>query len=118
MLLFTVFSAVFIVIPTHKRFMKFISVSAEYESLPSDAPIETRRQSIMNLQDAIDELLMEETDMTMVLDRRVGEFLDSLEQEDRAKLERRRSMPTIRTRRVSTRLMKTFSVPDHAWKID
>jgi hypothetical protein len=108
-LLFSFFNAVFIVIPTYQRYMKFLRVSAEHDSLPLDASEKQRRQSIIQLE-AAREVLVEYD-----LEDRILSFLDSLN--DKKKVERRMTLPprSMKTWR-STRMMR--SVPAHGWKKD
>ena len=104
-----IFNAVFVVIPTYQRYMKFLRVSAEHDSLPLDASEKQRRQSIVQLE-AVREVLVEYD-----LEDRILSFLDSLN--DRKKVERRMTLPprAMKTWR-STRMMR--SVLAHGWKKD
>jgi hypothetical protein len=108
-LLFSFFNTVFIVIPMHQRYMKFLRVSTEHDSLPLDASEKQRRDSIIQ-REAAREVLIE-----FDLEDRILSFLDSLN--DRKKVERRMTLPpcAFKTRR-STRMMR--SVPAHGWKED
>ncbi|KAL9185548.1 hypothetical protein ACHAXT_003325 [Thalassiosira profunda] len=111
-LLFTLFNVLCNVIPMFKRWRKFRHVVAEYEAVPSDAPMKMRRQSTMNLEAAVAELLAEEEKDPF---DRVQDFLESLERPDR-KIERRATMPPKRGRRGSVnQMMKMQSVPAHKW---
>ena len=49
------------VIPFYKRFMKFLHKSVEYESISPSEPDEKRQKSMANLEDAVAELLIEES---------------------------------------------------------
>ena len=104
-----VFNAVFVVIPTYQRYMKFLRVSAEHDSLPLAASEKQRRQSIIQLE-AAREVLVEYD-----LEDRILSFLGSLN--DRKKVERRMTLPprAMKTWR-STRMMR--SVTAHGWKKD
>ena len=108
-LLFSFFNAVFIVIPTYQRYMKFLGVSAKHIFLPLDASEKQMSQSIIQLE-AAREVLVEYD-----LEDRIMSFLDSLN--DRKKVERRMTLPprALKTWR-STRMMR--SVPAHGWKED
>jgi len=55
--LFTLFSYACCIKPYYKKWIKFLNVSAEYESLAEDATPEMRRVSIVKLDDAVAELL-------------------------------------------------------------
>ena len=50
--LFSLFNYSFCIEPYYKRFVKFMRVSAEYKSLPADAPARDRRASVVNLEAA------------------------------------------------------------------
>ena len=46
--------------PYYKKFIKFLYVSAEYESLPADVKPEIRRASIIKLDEAVAELVADD----------------------------------------------------------
>lgn len=122
--LFTFFNAMACVLPMYKRFIKFLHKSADVESLPSDASEKMKTQSMMDLEDAIDELILEDanadmqTNLVTALDARVNAFMESLE--GREKLVRRKTMPPLRKRGTwsSARMIRGLSVPASAWKED
>ena len=49
---FSGFNYMFVIAPFYKRFMKFLYVSAKYESLPADSTPEQRRSSVWEMQQA------------------------------------------------------------------
>ncbi|KAL3810178.1 hypothetical protein ACHAXA_001599 [Cyclostephanos tholiformis] len=110
--LFSFFNAAFMIIPIYQRFVKFLRVSAEYDSLPPDASEKQRRQSIIQLEAAREGLL--EFD----LEDRIMSFLDSFNH--REKVDRRQSLPprALKSWGSSARMMRHASVPAHAWKKD
>eukprot|EP00577_Skeletonema_sp_RCC1716_P023057 CAMPEP_0113376682 /NCGR_PEP_ID=MMETSP0013_2-20120614/2758_1 /TAXON_ID=2843 ORGANISM="Skeletonema costatum, Strain 1716" /NCGR_SAMPLE_ID=MMETSP0013_2 /ASSEMBLY_ACC=CAM_ASM_000158 /LENGTH=134 /DNA_ID=CAMNT_0000258777 /DNA_START=836 /DNA_END=1237 /DNA_ORIENTATION=+ /assembly_acc=CAM_ASM_000158 len=55
-LLFSLFNYALCLKPFYKKFVKFLHVSAEYESLPADASADRRRSSVMQLDLARAEL--------------------------------------------------------------
>ena len=109
--LFSLFNAVFMVIPMYKRLMKFLRVSAEHDSLPLDASEKQRRQSIIQLEAARGDL------SNFDLEDNIVSFLESLN--DRKKVERRMTVPPreMKTWR-SARMMRYASVPASGWKED
>ena len=46
--------------PYYKKFIKFLYVSAEYESLPADVKPEVRRASVIKLDEAVAELVADD----------------------------------------------------------
>jgi len=56
-LLFSLFNYALCLKPFYKKFVKFLHVSAEYESLPADASADRRRSSVMQLDLARAELI-------------------------------------------------------------
>jgi len=118
--LFSVFNAVACVIPMYQKWEKFLHKSADYESLPSDAPATQRSKMLLDLQQASNALLLEESiNQTMITEDRIRLFLDQLnERRGDDKLERRHTMKTHRGGKMamgSTRLMRGLSVPSHMW---
>jgi hypothetical protein len=110
-LLFSFFNAVGQVIPMYQRYMKFLRVSAEHESLPIGASDKVRRQSMVQLN-AATTLLLENS-----LEDRINSFLNSLE--NREKVNRRQSMPPLAVENLaSVRMMRYASVrvPTQTWK--
>lgn len=89
--LFSYFNTFFMVIPMYKKFMKFYHKSADYDSLPADAPASRRRMSAVQLEEAAAEL----TEPIDVTDR-METFLESLR--GRRKMDRRQTMPAVRGR--------------------
>ena len=88
-----------VVIPLYKRYMKFLRVSAEHESLPHDAPELQRRQSMAQL-DVASSLLLANS-----LEDRYISFFTSLE--NRKKIDRRQSMPPLAMEHLaSVRMMR------------
>ena len=79
-LLFSFFNAVFIVIPTYQRYMKFLGVSAKHIFLPLDASEKQMSQSIIQLE-ATREVLVE-----FDLEDRILSFLDSLNHKKKVKM--------------------------------
>jgi len=118
--LFSVFNAVACVIPMYQKWKKFLHKSADYESLPSDAPATQRSKMLLDLQQASSALLLEESlNQRMITEDRIRLFLDQLnERRGDAKLERRHTMKPHRKGKMamgSTRLMRGLSVPSHMW---
>lgn len=118
--LFSVFNAVACVIPMYQKWKKFLHKSADYESLPSDAPATQRSKMLIDLQQASNALLLEESiNQTMITEDRIRLFLDQFdERREDDKLERRHTMKTHRGGKMamgSTRLMRGLSVPSHMW---
>ena len=98
-LVFSLFNAFGVVIPLYERYMKFLRVSAEHESLPHDAPELQRRQSMAQL-DVASSLLLANS-----LEDRYISFLTSLE--NRKKIDRRQSMPPLAMEHLaSVRMMR------------
>jgi len=58
--LFSLFSYFVCLKPYYKKFIKFLYVSAEYESLPADAKPEARRASVIKLDAAVAELVADD----------------------------------------------------------
>ena len=104
-----------IVVSVYKRFMKFRKATAEYESLPEDAPKAKKLASQANFEQLAQELL----DETENIDPVVGIIaaLDFLE--DR-KVERRQTMPPTRMNKglsmKSMRMIRGATLPPRAWK--
>ena len=57
---FSLFSYFACVKPYYKKFIKFLYVLAEYESLPADVKPEIRRASIIKLDEAVAELVADD----------------------------------------------------------
>lgn len=99
-LVFTAFNYLLCIEPYYKRFMKFQRLSAEYQSLPEDAPVQKRRSSILTLEMAAGDIfghhqLDEELAAMFVTNRKVS---------------RRSTMPSsmkARTRRASWNLLRS-----------
>ena len=58
--LFSLFSYFVCLKPYYKKFIKFLYLSAEYESLPADAKPEVRRASVIDLDEAVAELVADD----------------------------------------------------------
>ena len=103
-LAFTLFNAFVSVIPSYKRFMKFLNKSVEYESLPDDTSDIKRRQSVVQLEMVANEMLFEDSlDMT----DRVQLFFESMEKRER--VDRRQTMPARKMNWRSIRSMRRLS---------
>ena len=103
-LAFTLFNAFVSVIPSYKRFMKFLHKSVEYESLPDDTSDSKRRQSVVQLEMVANEMLFEDSlDMT----DRVQLFFESMEKRER--VDRRQTMPARKMNWRSVRSMRRLS---------
>lgn len=113
MLLFSCFNAFFCVLPTWKRFLKFLHKSAEYEALPKDAPSEDRRKSVVAMSEAAALLLDVPQDPA---DAMAEYLLEALEEKPAKEIERRQTMnlKSSATRSKSLRMMKYMSVPAEA----
>lgn len=115
--LFSLLNAVFIS-GMYKRWKKFRHMSAVYESLPADATEKQKRQSVLDLQEAVNDLLLEQSvNERFITEDRIRLFLDG-----RAKrsVERRHTLPPRQKLASygSTRLMRGVSVPARIWKGD
>lgn len=103
-LAFTLFNAFVSVIPSYKRFMKFLHKSVEYETLPDDTSDIKRRQSVVQLEMVANEMLFEDSlDMT----DRVQLFFESMEK--RKRVDRRQTMPARKMNWRSVRSMRRLS---------
>jgi len=68
-LVFSLFNALFMVIPFTERFVKFMYASAEYESLPEGTK---RRQSLIRLESTVTDLMESTEDPVMAISRRLS----------------------------------------------
>ena len=113
-LAFSFLNVFMIMIPTYKRFMKFLKKSAEHEALPPDASEKVRRQSLATLQKVSSELTaFEEEDM-------VDHLLEVLELFEGREVERRQMVPPKQMRALlSSRSMRLIqSAPPRPMKLD
>ncbi|KAL7553339.1 hypothetical protein ACHAWF_016614 [Thalassiosira exigua] len=55
--MFTVFNYLCCIKPFYRKFVKFLAVSGEYKALPPDASNEKRRRSVIDLDEAVAEML-------------------------------------------------------------
>lgn len=90
---FFLFSFLCCVKPFYKKFVKFLHVSTEYETLPSDITPEKRRASIVKLDDAVAELL-DGGEMIELADLVAPLFV-------KRKTSRRQSAPVINMRKMA-----------------
>ena len=66
-ILFSVFNWFFCIDPFYKRFVKFMKVSADYTKLPATADAQTRRASLISLQEAAHNVMVGSDEMTTAL---------------------------------------------------
>ena len=110
---FTAFSWFVCVKPFYKKFLKFMHASAEYETLHSDATVEERRHSVINLQQAMGDLMAED-EM-----REIASILKIVFVE--RKVSRRQTMQPVSRRRRSLVMMlakSSKSVRDIIHEVD
>jgi hypothetical protein len=103
-LLFTVFNVYGCLIPIYQRWVKFALKTEEFKALPSDIDEGSRRKSIVELQKAANDVLM---------DFQVGKDLMELFGSSKG-VERRHTMPTQRSsgRRSSAAILLRVSMAD------
>jgi len=104
-LLFTIFNIFCCLLPIYDRWRKFANKTAEYKALPSDIDEGSRRMSIMVLQKAANDVLMD-----FSLEREVIEMFGMAP----TSTERRHTMPPQRTsgRRTSAAILLRASMAD------
>jgi hypothetical protein len=100
---FSIFNWVFCIEPFYKRFVKFINLSAEYQKLPASADAKTRRASLVSLQEAAANLMVNQDDMSAT----IADLLQRNYVRSNSKSNRRDTMPpdmfgSAKGRRVSS----------------
>lgn len=95
---FTAFSYLCVVKPFYKKFLKFLHVSAEYETLPLDVTPDKRRSSVIQLDKAVGELLADD-EMKEIADFLAPIFI-------KRKVSRRQSVPVSNRRRRSLLMLQ------------
>lgn len=86
---FSLFNWMFCIEPFYKRFVKFMNISAEYNKLPPTADARTRRASLVSLQEAASNLMVNQDDINATL----ADLLSRNYVRDESKSNRRDTMP-------------------------
>jgi len=106
---FSLFSYFACVKPYYKKFLKFLYVSAEYESLPADVKPEVRRASVIKLDEAVAELVADD-EM-----ERLAEIVESTFVQRRPS--RRQSVP-VQSRKRQSLVMHRMHSYQHSSLVD
>merc|ERR1712176_1080633 len=109
-LVFSVFNVFMVVIPTYKRFFKFLHKNAEYKSLPADASEADRRKSIAAMDETAIALLAGGYDYPAGI--MAAYVLDALEKPSTKRIEKRQTMYNVRSK--SRRMIQFRSTPNYA----
>jgi hypothetical protein len=86
---FSIFNWVLCIEPFYKRFVKFMNISAKYNQLPPTADARTRRASLVSLQEAAANSMVNQEDMNTAL----ADLLRGNDVGDESKSSRRATMP-------------------------